>query len=249
MSRLGDIENALVSRLAAATSGGSPVFVAVQGLSGGHRRAIQQLLRRRRTPAAFVAFTDEPTAPETPVGRKGAQFAVLVAARALRAGSDPRHGDADATGAFDLLDVVRTQLDDYVPVAGLRAVNLRERFVEADERCAVYESLYRIEPVATQEQGPPAPETLLAFDGESPGEVDLSWTAGKLVDGTDEPVLYNIYRKRSGESVFTLQDAVPAETLSVTLPSQPAEETLQYHVTGENTGSEGPASNVVVIMV
>ncbi len=98
-------------------------------------------------------------------------------------------------------------------------------------------------------QGPPAPETLLAFDGESPGEVDLSWTAGKLVDATDEPALYNIYRKRSGESVFTLQDAVPAETLSVTLPSQPAEETLQYHVTGENTGGEGPASNVVVIIV
>ncbi len=210
---------------------------------------IASVLHTRGSNPAHDTELDEPTAPETPVGRKGAQFAVLVAACALRAGSDPRHGDADATGAFDLLDVVRTQLDDYVPVAGVKAVNLRERFVEADERCAVYESLYRIEPVTTQEQRPPAPETLLAFDGESGGEVDLSWAAGKLVDGTDEPVLYNIYRKRSGESVFTLQDAVPAETPSVTLPGQPAEETLQYHVTGENAGSEGPASNVVVIIV
>ena len=147
MSRLGDIENTLVSRLASAMLGGSPLFEVVRGVSGGHRASNRDALRRERMPAAYVAFTDETTSPETREAIRGARFAVYVAARALRLEADARHGDANTPGAFVLLEKAREQLDDYEPSTGLRVVNLHEKFVEADDRVAVYELLYRIWPV------------------------------------------------------------------------------------------------------
>ena len=147
MSRLGDLENVMVARLVAAHSAGSPVFATVRGISGGWRPAIRDALRRERTPAAFVAFTDEPTAPETKSGLRGARFVVLVAAKALRVETDPRHGDAASRGAFSLLDAARAQLDDYEPGDGTMAVNLHQKFIEADERTAIYELLYRFWPI------------------------------------------------------------------------------------------------------
>lgn len=147
MSRLGDLENALVSRVAASTSGGSPVFATVHGASGGFRPALREALSRERMPAAYVAFVEEPTSPETKPSVRGARFCVLVAATALRVGTEPRQDAAGSLGAFTLLDKVRAQLDDYQPATGLRAVNIHERFVEADERTAVYELLYRLWPI------------------------------------------------------------------------------------------------------
>jgi len=150
MSRLGDLENTLVTRLAQAMISGLPVFEVVRGVSGGQRPAIREALRRERMPAAYVAFTEEPTAPEVRDQVRGAKFTVLVAARTLRAESDPRNGDAQSIGTFELLDVARTQLDDYVPSAGLRLLNVQEKFIEADDRQAVYELLYRVWPTSTE---------------------------------------------------------------------------------------------------
>lgn len=167
MSRLGDLENAIISRLAAATWQGGPLFQTVTGLSGGHRSSIRDLLRRQRLPAAFVAFTEEATSPRTQELSRGARFVVLVAAGALRAGSDPRHDDVDAVGAFTLLEQTRTHLDDYVPVSGVRAVNQQQRFVEADDRLAIYELLYLLWPVS---------DALLRFNGEA-----IAGSSGRLV--------------------------------------------------------------------
>lgn len=154
MSRLGDLENAIVARLSSATISGSPAFATVQGVSGGNRPAIREALRRERMPAAYVAFTDEPTAPEVRDQVRGAKFSVLVAAQALRADTDPRNGDALSVGVFQLLDVVRAQLDDDVPSAGLRLLSLQERFIEADDRLAIYEAGYRVWPTAAETPNP-----------------------------------------------------------------------------------------------
>ena len=151
MSELGDLENTLISRLEAATHSGSPVFQVVRGVSGGYRPALREALRRERMPAAYVAFTDESTAPQVKASVRGARFVILVAERALRVESDPRHGDVSSLGTFTILEETRQQLDDYEPSAGLRLVNLHQKFVEADERVAVYELLYRVWPVVEED--------------------------------------------------------------------------------------------------
>ncbi len=147
MSRVGDLEDALVNRLAAATIGGSQAFATVRGFSGGYRPALRDAIKRERLPAAYVAFTEELTAPETSDNRRGARFVVLVATQMLRAGDDPRHGDADNRGAFELMDEVRAQLDLYEPPGDVQLYNLHEKFVEADDRVAIYESAYRAWPI------------------------------------------------------------------------------------------------------
>lgn len=154
MSRLGDLENAIVARLSLATISGSPAFATVQGASGGSRPAIREALRRERMPAAYVAFTEEPTAPEVRDQVRGAKFSILVAAQTLRADTDPRNGDALSIGVFQLLDVVRAQLDDYVPSSGLRLLSIQEKFVEADDRLAIYEAAYRVWPTALETPNP-----------------------------------------------------------------------------------------------
>jgi len=147
MAVLGDIENAMAARLATATIGGQPAFATAKGVSGGYRPLLREALRRERMPAAYVAFIDEPTAPETKPPVRGAHFVVLVAERVLRQESDPRHGDVGSPGAFALLEAARSRLDDYEPAAGLRLVNLHQKFVDADDRSAVYELLYRVWPI------------------------------------------------------------------------------------------------------
>ena len=159
MSRLGDLENAIVARLSLATISGSPAFATVQGVSGGSRPAIRDALRRERMPAAYVAFTEEPTAPEVRDQVRGAKFSVLMAAQSLRAEADPRNGDALSIGVFQLLDVVRAQLDDYAPSSGLRLLGIQEKFVEADDRLAIYEAAYRVWPTVAETPSP-------LFDGD-----------------------------------------------------------------------------------
>lgn len=151
MSTLGNLENAIVTRLAGAQIAGEDAFAVVRGASGGFRPALRDAIARERLPAAFVAFLEEPTAPEVKPALRGPRYAVYIAARALRITSDPRHGDDDARGAFDLLDAARARLDDFDVAAGLRLVCLHQRFVEADDRAAVYELLYRVWPVVDVE--------------------------------------------------------------------------------------------------
>jgi hypothetical protein len=144
MSRLGDLEAAIVERLATDTISGAAVFAVVRGASGGNRPGLRTGLAREMTPAAYVAFVEEPVAPETDFARLGPVFHVFVAARMLRAGSDPRNGDSDARGAFTLIDRVKSRLDGYQPSSDVYLYNLAIKFVEADERFAIYELLYRV---------------------------------------------------------------------------------------------------------
>lgn len=160
MSRLGDLESTIVSRLSQAMISNSAAFAAVRAVSGGNRPTLREALRQERMPAAFVAFTEEPTAPEVREQVRGAKFIVLVAAQALRIASDPRNGDSDTVGAFQLLDVSRAELDDYEPSPGFRLINVHEKFIEADDRLVIYEMLYRVWPVVIA-------GSALLFDGQN----------------------------------------------------------------------------------
>jgi hypothetical protein len=249
VSTLGDIEIALVARLATASLGGEPVFATVRGATGVWRLTLREALMRERMPAAFVAFIDEPTAPETPAAKLGARFAVLAAARSLRTTSDPRHGDDEALGAFELIDQVRGRLNGWTVAEGLTAQGLGVRFIDADERFAVYELLYRIHPTQPEEAAPGAPQTLEAFTGPEIEDVRLAWESPPAAPDTGPAAVYKIYRKRAGESAFALIDGVPAAALEQTLASQPSGESLSFRVTAANMGGEGPPSNTVVVFL
>lgn len=160
MSRLGDYENAIVSRLETANIGGVSAFDVISGASGGWRPAIREALSRERGTAAYVAFVEEPTAPEVRDSVRGAKFSVLVAARTARIESNARHGDGTAFGAFALIDAARSRLDEWHIAAGIKMVNVHVKFLDADERLAVYEILYRIWPIVVD----PAPAAIV-FDG------------------------------------------------------------------------------------
>ncbi len=161
MPFLTDIENAVVSNLTAATISGSPAFATVQGISGGYRAALRDALRRDRTPAAYIGFTEEPTAPEVKQLVRGAKIAVLIVESVLREGSNPRVGDVSTKGIYQLLDLVRQRLDDNELVTGYQFINLHQKFVDGDDRIAVYEILYRAWPLIYSELAE------LKFDGES----------------------------------------------------------------------------------
>lgn len=146
MSRLGDWETAIVEQLASLKVGGVPVFKTVRGVSGGARPALRAGLLREALPGAYVGFTFEPTAPETNILRIGPVYSVLVAARALRVGSDARVGDGSTPGGLALIDQVRGALDNFVP-DGLSQLNsLSVSFEYADERSVIYELMYRVYP-------------------------------------------------------------------------------------------------------
>ncbi|HWL94465.1 MAG TPA: phage protein Gp37 [Phycisphaerae bacterium] len=162
MSRLGDFENEIVDRLETATVSGSAAFARIVGASGGWRPANRDAIFRERMPAAYVAFVEEPAAPEVRDAVRGAKFVVLIAARSLRVDGDARHGETGETGAFALIDAVRAVLDDYEIDDGLQLVCVHVRFVEADARSAVYELLYRVWPVVAEEEPP-----LLKFKDEN----------------------------------------------------------------------------------
>lgn len=150
MSRLGDIENSIVARLESATVSGEPAFATVRGFSGGYRAALSSAIRRERLPAAYVTFVDESTAPETPDARRGPRFTIIVAAEMLRAGQNARLGDDDAHGAFLLMDVVRSRLDFHEPAGDVILLPLLGRFLETDDRVALYEVAYRAWPIFVQ---------------------------------------------------------------------------------------------------
>lgn len=151
MSRLGDLENAIVNRVAAATISGAPAFATVRGFSGGDRPVLREAIRRERMPAAFVCFTYEPISPETFDYNRGPQFKVFVVAQLLRSGTNPRHGDATARGAFALIDSVRGQLDWHEPDGDTQLQCLYGRFIDADDRHVIYELGYRAWPIFLSE--------------------------------------------------------------------------------------------------
>lgn len=188
MSRLRVLEASIVSRLSTATIGGPTAFATVEGASGGNRPALRAALRRERMPAAYVAFIDEPLAPEVREAVRGARFSVLIADRALRLPSDPRQGDATSKGTFALLQAARAKLDDYSPTEGFRLVALQERFVDADERSAVYELVYRVSPV--DEVAPVS----LTFDGDAIAgalsEMQIEVGSFTVVSDGDDPPKY-----------------------------------------------------------
>ncbi len=146
MSRLGDWETAIVSELQSIKVAGVTIFRTVRGVSGGARPALREALLREALPGAYVGFTFEPTAPETNILRIGPVYSVLVAARTLRVGSDPRVGDGSTPGGLELIDHVRGALDNFIP-DGLSQLNsLSVSFEYADERAVIYELMYRVYP-------------------------------------------------------------------------------------------------------
>lgn len=178
MSLLADIENAIVTRLATATSGGQPLFATVRGASGPFRPAIRQALSRERLPAAFVIFIDEKLEPETDDEDRGPRFSILVADRALRVTSNPRQGDEDVTGAFALLEQARARLDGFGLTGHRLMTPLLQRFVDADDRLAIYEIVYRVRPI----------ESPLLIDGQPLGGDEAAWrveAGGPRMEGAE----------------------------------------------------------------
>ncbi|MBK8268022.1 MAG: DUF1834 family protein, partial [Planctomycetes bacterium] len=151
MSRLGNYELDIIAQLETAEISAAPAFESVTGASGGWRAAHREAIFREHLPAAYVAFIEEPCAPEVREQVRGAKFAIFIAARTLRAEADPRHGDGTTTGAFALIDAARAVLDDYEIDEGLRLVCIHAKFIEADGRGAIYELLYRVWPVVVEE--------------------------------------------------------------------------------------------------
>src|ERR1043166_1793157 len=147
MSRLADLENAVVTRLAAATVSGSPVFAVVRGASGPGKPVLRDRLKRERPPAAYVAFVKEPPDFLTDPSRLGPQFAICVAARMLRQNANPRQGDSSALGAFSLIDSVKAQLDNYMITSAYQLQSTEISFLDADDRVAIYEPTYRAWPI------------------------------------------------------------------------------------------------------
>ena len=249
MSKLGSLEIAMVARLASATIGGNRAFQVVRGISGGYRAAVRDALRRERMPAAYVAFTEEPTAPETKLAVRGARFVVLVPERVLRVDSDPRHGDVSSPGVFALLEAARARLDNYLPISGVRLESLQVKFVDADERTAVYELLYRARPITLAKLAPGPPVSLVAFTDVLQRAVRLAWTLPSESDTAGAPDYCRVYRKRPSDAQFILQDTASRGETGKNLPAQPTGLTLQYYVTAANEGGEGPPSNTVMVMV
>ena len=243
MSRLGDLEAAIVDRLADDTIGGSATFAIVRGASGGNRPALRTSLSRELTPAAYVAFVEEPTAPEVDFVRYGPIFHVFVAARMLRAGSDPRNGDTDEHGAFTLIDRVKQRLDGWQPTADVWFYNLSIKFVDADDRLAIYELLYRVWPVPLAILAPDAPADLTSsVDGD---EVTLDWSAPAESSEFGPVEYYEILRKLPTDDDYVVIAATDKGSLSIVLIDQPTGVLLQYQVRAGNTGGKGETSNNV----
>lgn len=249
MSRLGDYEAAIIDAVSAATHSGNPVFKSVRGVSGGYRPLLRDAIRRERMPAAFVAFIEEPTAPEVSPSRRGPHFAVMVAARNLREGGDPRGDDVDNLGAFTAIEETRTELDDLEVESGVVLRSLGVKFLDADDRVAMYELLYRAWPVVTKLVAPNSPEDLQATVESGTESVELAWGPPTELADNGDIEFYKVYRKRPAESSFTLQAAVSPREFSVTLPDQPTGESLTYYVVAANEGGESDPSNSVVVVL
>jgi len=249
MSHLGGYEAALVEAVAGALHSGNPVFKTVRGVSGGYRTVLRDAIRREHMPAAYVAFIEEPTAPEVNPSRRGPHFAVMIAARNLRASGDPRGDDVDNLGAFTALEAARSELDDLEIETGILLRTLSVKFLDADDRVVVYELLYRVWPVVTKLVVPNSPEDLQVTVESGTANVELSWDSpGELVDNGDIE-FYKVYRKRPSEIAFILQAAVSPREFTVTLADQPTGESLTYYVVSANEGGESDPSNSVVVVL
>jgi hypothetical protein len=200
-------------------------------------------------PVALAGFLEEPTAPETKPALLGPRFVVLVAERLLRQGTDPRHGDGGSPGAFALIEAARAVLDGYEPVDRVRLENLHVKFLDADERTAVYELLYRAWPIPDEKQAPAPPESLWAFPDIVRGSVTLTWKPPGGSDPARSPAYYRIYRKAPADKQYLFIDAAAGGETARTLTAQPPGVPLQYHLTAANEGGESPPSNSMVVLL
>ena len=245
MSRIGDLENAIVSRLAGATISGSPAFAVVRGATGGWRPWLRDVIGRERMPAAYVAFTDEVSGPDANALRLGPRFSVFVAVRSLRLPSNPRAGDVSGPGALTLIDQVTARLDDHEPAGSTHLYRTEIRFVEAEERMAVYEVRYRAYPLFVTLARPAAPTGLTASPGAGDGAVTLAWTAPAVTLSSGAAEYYLIYRKGPSDASYVLIATRPRDVASASLTGQPSGVLLQYCVAAANVGGESVKSNAV----
>jgi hypothetical protein len=243
VSRLGDHENQIISRLATATLGGGPLFAVVRGFTGGDRPALHEALRRERMPAAYAAFTGELTSQSAALEARGPNFSVFVAARALRTTSNPRHGDAGNTGAFVLIDQVGALLDGYEPLPGTRFEKLGIKFIEADERTAIYRLSYRVEPPLAVAPG--APQNLAETPSGVPGMMKFAWQAPAVSGSAGPAEFYRLYKKGPGDASFKLFETAAKDPTSKLLSAQAIGQLVGYYVTAVNVAGEGPGSNIL----
>ena len=146
MADLAAIESAIVIRLDDAEFNSDKLFALRAGASGPVRPALRQRLLRERMPAAYVVFLNELLDPATPLADQGPRFAILLAARCLRPGGNPRHGIPEHAGVFDAIDATRTLLDDFESVAGTQMVPLAQHMLESDDRHAIAQITYLVKP-------------------------------------------------------------------------------------------------------
>lgn len=109
MSALGDIEDALVSRLGNLTFGGNPAFRMVRGQMISRSDAFPKELLRGPMPAATVSFRSlffDDTLLSTV-----RFFSIYLASRNLRDQHDARHDADGSAGLFTLVESVNGDLD------------------------------------------------------------------------------------------------------------------------------------------
>lgn len=245
MSRLGDLESTIVTRLATAAYSGAPLFAVVRGASGGDRPALHAAIRRERMPAAYVGFTGELTSDAASFDERGPNFSVFVAARALRTTSNPRAGDASSLGAFTLIDQVTALLDGYEPNGTTHFEEQGIKFIDADDRVAIYRLSYRAWPPSLTAKLPGAPLNLAEAQSGQTGMMKFVWQPPAIGPTVDKPDFYRVYRKAAGDSVFKLLDTAAKDPTSKLLTAQALGQEIPYYVTGVNVAGEGPASNTL----
>ncbi len=152
MSEIGDLENAVLARLAALDHGGRPVFAVLAGHSGPVASQAVDAIRRHRTPSGLMIYTGR----GAPVGTASVgmlEFSVLLHVRHLAGDHAVRWGDGVAMGSFELLGRVLETLNRAVVLVNRRLRLRGERAVLAEDGSVVYEQQYRVEPFGTPGTG------------------------------------------------------------------------------------------------
>jgi hypothetical protein len=148
MSEIGDLETAVLGRLAALDHGGRPVFAELAGHSGPLATRAAAAIRRHRTPAGLMVYTGR----GVPVGTASVgmlEFSVLLHVRHCGGDRAVRWGDGAWMGSFELLDRVTETLNRAVVLVNRRLRLRGERLVLAEDGSVVYEQHYRVEPFGT----------------------------------------------------------------------------------------------------
>jgi hypothetical protein len=142
MSVLGDIENALVSRLEGITIGNEAAFASIRAAMVGRDVKWPDALLRERMPAAQVAVRSLFVDPE--VWQLIRYVAVFIAARSERSQDEARHGGVGGPGLFALIEAVNGELDGASLPGGMASLLTGASTVRADTNTIVMRMTYSV---------------------------------------------------------------------------------------------------------